>query len=350
VQTGSSDLEALGIMIDEGENAHEILGLPRNASGAEVREAYIRLVKQYHPDMHPGDLAAERRFKRITRAYNELRSSYHFRGLQTYGAPVFWGSYRQALAIAVMFFVLTPLAVFLVMRSEDRSVPSLALEQAEGTAPVKETAIEPASGPLAPQERTAALKIDRLMRSSTMLQAPPIIHERSSDVSADGIPVASLSERMAQDARFPGSASPEAHPSEGSDGAHSSPEAAPPGQARFASFQAPSPHDEIAVAPADDMVQPGNQDDQKKVASVQPGMQDARNPPVELQALPHRSLAAVERTGEKSIVPSKTVNSAPISTTGQKQRLGPELSARPARAALLEHSLDRIVLTAAPGG
>ena len=43
-------------MIDEGENAHEIFGLPRNASGAEVREAYIRLAKEYHPDTHPDDL------------------------------------------------------------------------------------------------------------------------------------------------------------------------------------------------------------------------------------------------------------------------------------------------------
>src|SRR5271165_3039542 len=77
VEGGSSDRDALGIMIHEAETATEILGLPSDASGGEVRAAYIRLAKEYHPDTHPGDLAAERRFQRISKAYNDLRSPYH---------------------------------------------------------------------------------------------------------------------------------------------------------------------------------------------------------------------------------------------------------------------------------
>ncbi len=356
-------------MIDEGETAHEILGLTRSASGAEVREAYIRLAKQYHPDKHPDDLAAERRFKRITQAYNELRSSYHgIRGAQFYRGPEFWNPYRRVLAIAVLFFVLTPLATFLVMRSGQQSVLSLEPRQAEGaassgtreasgTAPVKEATIESRPARPAPPERTAA-EMDRLMPGSPRLQensgsaeAPPISHERSSDVSADGISVASLRERFDTDARFPGSASPEAHrSSEGADKARRPPEATPPAQARTPGLQAPSSRDEIAVAPAYDTVQPKDQDDQKKVASLQQGMQDKREPAVEPQAPPNRNKAAAERTGKKSIVPSKTINTAAISIPGNKQWLRPERPVISARAAPLVRSLDRTVLTAAPGG
>ena len=56
---------------------HEILGVDKNASDAEIKNAYRRLAAQYHPDkvVHLGkefrDLA-ERRFKEIQRAYQEL--------------------------------------------------------------------------------------------------------------------------------------------------------------------------------------------------------------------------------------------------------------------------------------
>lgn len=366
MQSGSSDLDALGTMIDEGEKAHEILGLPRNASGAEVREAYIKLVKQYHPDTHPGDLTAERRVKRITTAYNELRSSYRFVGSHAHRAPEFWGSYRQVLAIAVLFFVLTPSAIFFVMRSVNWSVPSLELGQAErvpsgtgdggGSGPVKETAIERALAPSAPRGRTAALKIDGFMpgtplpHNSGAAEAPLTEQKRSFDVSIEGTSVASLSEGFAKEARFPGSETPEAHPAQGADEAHSLPDDTPPGQARIPDFQAPSPYNEIATALPDDTFRPADQNNQKKVASVQPRIQHKREAEVEPQAPPHRDKTAVERTGKKSIVPSKTVDIAAISIPGKKLSSTPGLPAQSARAALLEHPLDRTVLTAAPGG
>jgi curved DNA-binding protein CbpA len=290
VENGSSDLGALGIKIDEGKSASEILGLVPNASRAEIREAYIRLAKKYHPDTHPGDLVAERRFKRITKAYDELRSPFNVMGgAHTYRAPGFWGAYRQALAIAVMFFVLTPLAMFLAMRNEERSVPSLELRQAEvaasgeigdagGTVPVKEIAIIRGSAPSAPQERTTALKMDGLVRSRPLLlennsaaEAPRSSYKRSFDISAGGISAARLSEEFVKDGRFRGSEPFEAQPSQGVDEAHSSLETTPQWQARGPGLQARSPNDEIAVAPANDTVQPKDQNGQKKVASVQQG-------------------------------------------------------------------------------
>jgi DnaJ-class molecular chaperone len=47
---------------------YEVLGVKRDASVEEVRKAYRRLAKKNHPDLHPGDAAAEARFKEIASA------------------------------------------------------------------------------------------------------------------------------------------------------------------------------------------------------------------------------------------------------------------------------------------
>jgi curved DNA-binding protein len=49
------------------------LGVARNASQAEIKRAYRKLARQHHPDVKPGDTAAERRFKEINEA-NEVLS------------------------------------------------------------------------------------------------------------------------------------------------------------------------------------------------------------------------------------------------------------------------------------
>lgn len=48
---------------------YQILGVPRSASDDEIRRAYRRLAKENHPDLHPGDAAAEEKFKRISAAF-----------------------------------------------------------------------------------------------------------------------------------------------------------------------------------------------------------------------------------------------------------------------------------------
>jgi molecular chaperone DnaJ len=51
---------------------YELLGLARGATLIEIKRSYKRLARKYHPDINPGDNAAEAHFKEITRAYETL--------------------------------------------------------------------------------------------------------------------------------------------------------------------------------------------------------------------------------------------------------------------------------------
>jgi len=56
----------------DDKDLYEILGVPRNATQDEIKKAYRRLVRKYHPDANPGDSEAEQRFKEINAAYEIL--------------------------------------------------------------------------------------------------------------------------------------------------------------------------------------------------------------------------------------------------------------------------------------
>jgi molecular chaperone DnaJ len=52
---------------------YAILGVKRDASEKDIRSAYRKLARKYHPDVNPGDKAAEARFKEINAAYEVLK-------------------------------------------------------------------------------------------------------------------------------------------------------------------------------------------------------------------------------------------------------------------------------------
>lgn len=57
------------------EDAYVVLGVSNDATDAEIKRAFRKLARQYHPDRNPGDAAAEERFKAIQSAYDAVGSS-----------------------------------------------------------------------------------------------------------------------------------------------------------------------------------------------------------------------------------------------------------------------------------
>ncbi len=56
----------------ESKDYYRILGVARGASPGEIKKAYKKLARKFHPDLNPGDKASENRFKEISEAYDVL--------------------------------------------------------------------------------------------------------------------------------------------------------------------------------------------------------------------------------------------------------------------------------------
>lgn len=72
---------------------YKILGVEKSASEAEIKSAYRKLAKQYHPDKNPGDKKAEEKFKEINEAYEVLGEPTKRAKYDKLGAS--WNQYQQ---------------------------------------------------------------------------------------------------------------------------------------------------------------------------------------------------------------------------------------------------------------
>ena len=92
----------------EKRDYYEVLGVDKNASEDEIKRAYKKLARKYHPDMNPGDKEAEEKFKEINEA-NEVLSDpekkarydqFGFAAASAASTSVIWGTSSAASSAA----------------------------------------------------------------------------------------------------------------------------------------------------------------------------------------------------------------------------------------------------------
>src|SRR5580693_6353559 len=54
---------------------YELLGVERKAGAKDIRAAFRKLARKYHPDLNPGDKSSEEKFKQLQEAYDVLSDS-----------------------------------------------------------------------------------------------------------------------------------------------------------------------------------------------------------------------------------------------------------------------------------
>lgn len=74
---------------------YKVLGVAEDASEADIKKAYRKLARKYHPDQNAGDVAAEKKFKEVSEAYDVLsdpKQKQEYDQIRKYGAAGFGGA------------------------------------------------------------------------------------------------------------------------------------------------------------------------------------------------------------------------------------------------------------------
>ncbi len=82
-------------MIDD---PYKVLGVSRDAGDDEIKQAYRRLAKKYHPDLNPGDQEAARKMQEVNAAYDQIKNPEKYqqpRQSGSYGGYDPFGGYQQ---------------------------------------------------------------------------------------------------------------------------------------------------------------------------------------------------------------------------------------------------------------
>lgn len=89
MQRQQPDLESRVRTMAAKRDFYEVLGVSRTAGDAEIKKAYRKLAKKYHPDSNPNDTVAAERFKEINEAYDVLSDPEKKKLYDQFGAAAF---------------------------------------------------------------------------------------------------------------------------------------------------------------------------------------------------------------------------------------------------------------------
>src|SRR6187399_2597312 len=78
----------------EPKDYYKTLGVARDASAKDIKSAFRKAARQHHPDVNPGDKAAEEKFKALNEAYEVLSDAEKRKKYDQFGAD--WERYQQA--------------------------------------------------------------------------------------------------------------------------------------------------------------------------------------------------------------------------------------------------------------
>ena len=78
------------------DDPYKILGVSPDATDDEIKQAYRRLAKQYHPDRNPGDEYAAKKMQQINAAYEQIKNPAAYRSAGSDRGYGGYGSYSQS--------------------------------------------------------------------------------------------------------------------------------------------------------------------------------------------------------------------------------------------------------------
>ena len=70
---------------------YEVLGIDRGATDPDLKSAFRKLAKKFHPDTNPGDVDAEKNFKEVNEAYEALKDPQKRAAYDKFGHAAFEG-------------------------------------------------------------------------------------------------------------------------------------------------------------------------------------------------------------------------------------------------------------------
>src|SRR5574337_728275 len=75
---------------------YEVLGVKKDASDADIKKAFRKLARKYHPDVNPGNKTAEQKGKEMNEAYEVLSDPKKRQQYDQFGHAAFGGGYGPA--------------------------------------------------------------------------------------------------------------------------------------------------------------------------------------------------------------------------------------------------------------